>query len=79
MTLRENSLNLKALSDGGSYRALKAVEANYWPSFSHSCKYNADCQGELQKCTNLLWEAKNDNGATFASGNACYDWKVSPC
>ena len=63
----------------GAYRALKPVETNHWDDWKESCSFNADCGGDSQKCTKLLWEGKNDEGKTFASGSACYDWKISPC
>ena len=46
------------------YSALTAAEgsSNFsgWETYKESCAANADCEGENQKCTKLLWEAKAD-------------------
>lgn len=75
----ETMPNLDALKPGGQYKALTPATAMHWGEFKVSCDKNSDCSGDAQKCTNLLWEAKDDGGKTYANGVACYDWDETPC
>jgi hypothetical protein len=57
---------------------LTAADEVHFDAFAESCTSDADCEGETQQCTKILW-AGTDDMLSFGSGSACYNWDEPAC